>query len=70
MESPTIHVINTTKSKAQAVLRSTRELANGPNVRIIIVVRQDDGLRECRRFNTLPSFAFGIPLLSPFLGAI
>ena len=70
MESPAIHIINTTKSEAQAVLKSTRELANRPDVRIIIVVRRDDGVRERRRVNALPSLVFGAPLLSHFLGAI
>ena len=70
MESPAIHVIRTTKSEVQAVLRSTRELANGPDVRIIIVVRWDDGVPEGRQVNALPSFASATPLLSHFLGAI
>ena len=70
MESPAIHIINTTKSEAQAVLQSTRELGNRPDVRIIIVVRRDDGVREGRQVNALPSFASATPLLSHFLGAI
>ena len=73
MESPAIHIINTTKAEAQAVLNSTRELANRPDVRIIIVVcpdDDDDGVREGRQINALPSFASYAPLLSHFLGAI
>ena len=70
MESPAIRVIKTTKSEVQAVLRSTRELANGPDVRIIIVVRWDGGVPEGRQVNDLPSFACATPLLSHFLGAI
>ncbi|HEV3217170.1 MAG TPA: hypothetical protein VGZ27_15670 [Vicinamibacterales bacterium] len=38
METITVHLINTTKSEAQAALKSTQGLALNSNTRVIIVV--------------------------------
>ena len=45
MRPVTVHVINTTKSEAQAALTSTRGLALNADTRVIIVVAAGPGLR-------------------------
>jgi hypothetical protein len=48
MRPVTVHVINTTKSEAQAALTSTRGLALNADTRVIIVVAAGPGLRARR----------------------
>jgi hypothetical protein len=46
MGSPTVHVITTTRSEVQAVVRSTLAMAKQPDTRVIIVVSDASGKRE------------------------
>jgi hypothetical protein len=51
---PAVHVISTSKDELQTTLRGTVALANQSNVRVIILVSSDTGLRERARVQREP----------------
>jgi hypothetical protein len=46
MNTPTVHLISTTTSEAQGVLRSTIALAHRPDTRVIICISHDAGVKQ------------------------
>jgi len=70
MDRPNIHVFTTRKSEAQAVVRSTLEIARRPDVRVIIIVDWRDGSVECAHSRPAAAHSVCAHVLDPLSGAI